>query len=270
MKGRVTGLFLTHDDITLYYDVLGEGEPLVLVHGVVVDAEFYRNAANYLSKYFKVVIFDRRNSSRSSCPKGTSYEIPEQVEDIRILMDTLGIEKTYMVGASAGAILGQVFLQTYPDRVKKLIMYEPALIGMLPDEHEYRQWVAMMKDLIGNKKLNKAMLEFVESLGAQDPRSPQKTEEQSMTEMRNIHPFLKNEYALYMDYQPNIERAIELGDQFVVAVGESSGDAPYASVAKMFAKAVGKEPLYYPGLHNMPYDLPREFALSVIGTFALF
>ena len=58
-------MFIEKDDVSLYYEVRGNGDPLILIHGVIVDAGLYEEAARLLAGRFRVVTYDRRGYSRS-------------------------------------------------------------------------------------------------------------------------------------------------------------------------------------------------------------
>ena len=259
-------MILEKNGVSLYYEVRGEGAPLMLIHGVVVDAWLFERTAKILSKYYKVITFDRRGSSRSIASEDATYDVDAQIEDVKDLLDALKIEKVMICGVSAGAVVGQYFLQNYPERVDKLIMYECPLVSLLDEEDESHQWVDMMKDLIARRKLNTAALKFMQSIGSTDTRAPEKPEEISLREMGNIHHFLKDEYAVFLDYMPDVEKTKALADKIAVVVGEKSGDGPYPVAAKYFANMIGAKLLYYPGYHNVPSELPKEFAINVHGT----
>jgi len=262
-------MFLYKDDVSLYYEVRGEGTPLLLIHGVVVDAWLYAATAKILSKFYKVITYDRRGCSRSKCSEKAVFDMDAQISDIRDLLDALGIEKTVICGASAGAVTGQYFLQNYPERVEKLIMYEPPLLSLMNENDESKNWISMMEDLIQRKKYNTATLKFMQSIGETDARAPQKPGDVMMREMYNIQFFLEKEYSLFMHYCPDIEKCRTLADKIIVAVGEKSGDGPYPAASKRFASLTGAKLLYYPGYHNLPADLPEEFAICVTGTLML-
>lgn len=53
-------------------------------------------------------------------------------------------------------------------------------------------------------------------------------------------------------------------------VGEKSADGSYPTAAKRFAELVGARLLYFPGYHNLPEDLPEEFAVCVLGALKIF
>ena len=258
------------EGVSLYYEVHGEGQPMLMIHGASVDAGLYENAAKLLAKHYQVIIYDRRGSSRSGAEEGVSYELDVQVEDARELLEHLGIKKAILVGASAGAILAHRFLLLYPDMVEKVLLYEPAILTLLEGtEQSRREWVDKVKDLIARRKLNTAMFEFIQTIGEPDARAPKKSDDQSMREMKNLYNFLPLEYETFIEYRPDMEKSKELSDKIIVAVGDGSGDAPYAAAAKRFAELLDKRVLYYPGLHNAPYELPTEFAICVLGTLMM-
>lgn len=263
-------MYLEKEKVSLYYEVRGEGEPLMLIHGAVVDAWLYENAAKLLEKHFQVITFDRRGSSRSLAKEDAAYDMEAQIEDVKDLLDELKIDCVTLMGASAGGIVAHYFLMKYPERVKKILMYEPPLLKVLEDGEESRkEWVEKMRDLIAQGKYGKATLEFMMSIGSADERAPEKPEEVSFREMGNFRHFLKDEFDPFIDYVPDMKKSAALADKIIVAVGESSGDAPYATAAKKFAELLNKKVLYYPGYHNLPAEMPREFAICVLGTFLL-
>lgn len=263
-------MFLKKNGISLYYEVQGEGKPMLMIHGAGMDAVFYENTAKILAKHYKIITYDRRGSSRSTAPKGTSFDLDVQTEDIKNLLEHLRIEKAIFVGASAGAILAHRFLMLYPDMVEKVLLYEPALLPVLEDGEQSKwEWVDTVKDLISRRKFNTAMLEFVNSVGEMDGRAPEKSQEQSFQEMRNLYHLLENEFSAFMEYRPDMEKSKMQADKIIVAVGDGSGNSPYAMAAKKFAALIGKRVFYYPGLHNAPYDLPTEFAVCVLGTLMM-
>lgn len=268
---KITGrymMFLNIENGVLYYEVKGQGEPLLLVHGVVVDAWLYENTSQLLAKHYQVITYDRRGSSRSKCEEGTDYSMDAQISDIRLLLDTLQIDTVTIAGASAGAVLGQYFMQCYPERVKKLVMYEPPLLSLMEDE-ETQNWVAGMKDLIARRRYNKATLEFMLSIGGTDDRAAKKPEDVTMREMANIEHFLKDEYDIIIDYRPDVEKCKSMADKIILAIGEKSENAPYPTATRKFGEMIGVKPLHFPGYHNLPAELPVEFAICLFGVLNL-
>lgn len=263
-------MYLEKKDVRLYYEVYGQGEPLLLVHGVIVDSELYKEAAKLLAGYYQVILFDRRGNSRSTLKEDKPFSIEDQADDIRDLLDALHIDKAWIAGASAGAAAAQYFLKKYPERVNHLIMYEPALLGyMLETSEEFHQWALGIGKLVEKKKYSNAILSFNQHIGYQDPRSPQKPEEFSQRMMENFEYALTVEIPGLIGYKPDLDDMCRHADKITIAAGEKSGETVYYKTALQLSEKIGKKPLYYPGTHNLPYDLPREFAVCILGTMML-
>lgn len=106
----------------LYYEVHGEGSPLVLIMGIGYDATLWGlHQVPALSKEYQVIVFDNRDVGRSSQASG-SYTIADMADDVAALLDGLGIDRTSIVGISMGGMIAQEFALRHPDRLDKLIM----------------------------------------------------------------------------------------------------------------------------------------------------
>ena len=285
-------MFLEKKDVSLYYEVRGTGDPLILIHGVIVDAGLYENAADLLSSRYMVITYDRRGISRSRLKDteesaagesarqiiqkeaGSDAVDPDvfmdaQIQDILDLMDHLQIKGAYFAGASAGAVIGQYLMQRFPERVRHLIMYEPAMLGYMDKEPDVKEWTQDMLELIQKHKYNSAILAFAENIASFDERSPKKAVDVSFREMHNHEYCLNTEFPALVRYRPDLDAMRRMADRITLAAGEKSKGTFYYRSALELAESIGKKAMFYPGYHNLPYDLPREFAVSVMGTLML-
>ena len=262
-------MYLDKEDVSLYYEVKGAGEPLLLIHGVVVDAGLYDRTSELLAEHFQVITYDRRGNSRSKMKEQKAFSMDDQVEDIRDLLDSLGIESAYIAGCSAGAVVGEYFLEKYPERVRHLIMYEPAMLKFLENEPGLKEWVDKINHLLEQRKFNSAILQFAQHIASFDERSPKKDMEIAFREMGNHEHALACEFPGLAAYDLNLEKMKEQAAKITLAAGEKSGNTVYERAAVQLAQRIGKKAVYYPGYHNLPYDLPVEFAICVIGTLML-
>jgi pimeloyl-ACP methyl ester carboxylesterase len=106
----------------IYYEVHGDGEPLVLVMGIGYDASLWNlQQVPALSKRFQVVIFDNRDAGRSS-RAARSYSIADMADDVAGLMDGLDIPHAHLLGLSMGGMIGQEFALRHPDRLTRLVL----------------------------------------------------------------------------------------------------------------------------------------------------
>lgn len=111
----------TANGIELYYEIHGEGEPLLLIMGLSHNAlSWYRSLPKF-SKHFKVIVFDNRGSGRSSKP-AEPYSIELMAEDARSVLDACEVDAAYVYGISMGGMIAQRLTLLYPERVKSLIL----------------------------------------------------------------------------------------------------------------------------------------------------
>lgn len=110
---------LVINDIEINYMIQGEGDYLVLLHGVQGDATSFSHILDSLSDHFTVIAFDQRGSGKSSKPD-TKYTMELLAHDTACLMNALSIESAHIFGISLGGMIGQAFSITYPDMVKSL------------------------------------------------------------------------------------------------------------------------------------------------------
>lgn len=116
------------DQVSLYYEVEGQGKPLVLVSGFSADHTTWRLVAPLLAKHFKVITFDNRGAGQSTVPEG-EYEIGELAQDVALLCRELKIDKANFIGNSMGGYIVQTLAHQYPNLVEKVIISNSALGG---------------------------------------------------------------------------------------------------------------------------------------------
>lgn len=107
--------------INIYYEVHGDGYPVVLIGGLGSQIESWATQVPIYSKHFKVVVFDNRGAGRSEKP-GPDYTTEDMADDTAALMDALGIGSAHVVGKSMGGMIGQWLAIKYPEKVSKLVM----------------------------------------------------------------------------------------------------------------------------------------------------
>ena len=106
----------------LYYEVHGEGQPLILVMGIGYDSTLWTLAqVPALSKKFQVVIFDNRDAGRSS-QATSAYTIADMADDTAALMDALDIKKAHVCGLSMGGMIVMEFALRHPGRLDRMIL----------------------------------------------------------------------------------------------------------------------------------------------------
>lgn len=129
--------FAEVNGIKICYEILGKGDPVVLVHGFSDRKEHFRAQIGDLAKHFKVIRFDNRGAGKSDRPEGT-YTMEVYTDDINGLLDHLNIDKTNIIGHSLGGMIVQNFTLKYPHRINKVVLINtiPGITppGVPPDQ----------------------------------------------------------------------------------------------------------------------------------------
>lgn len=116
MSDAVTG-YLDVPGARLYHEVDGEGLPLTLVHAGVAHLRMWDEQVDAFSSAYRVVRYDTRGFGRT-----TSTDVAfSNRDDLRLLLDHLGIDRTHLVGLSRGATIALDFTLEHPDRVSALV-----------------------------------------------------------------------------------------------------------------------------------------------------
>jgi len=109
----------------LYYEVSGQGRPLVLIHGGLVDQRMWDDQFETLARDFRVVRYDIRGYEKSD--KAT---VPfSHIEDLRQLLLFLGVSRASVVGLSLGGQIAIDFALEHPDMVEALIPVSSSMTG---------------------------------------------------------------------------------------------------------------------------------------------
>jgi pimeloyl-ACP methyl ester carboxylesterase len=104
-----------------YYEIHGQGDPLVLIMGLRRNVEWWYRQIPALSQHFQVIAFDNRGAGRSDKPV-MEYSIGLFADDTAGLMDALNISKAPILGISMGGYIAQELALNYPAKVKSLVL----------------------------------------------------------------------------------------------------------------------------------------------------
>ena len=109
------------NNIELYYEVYGAGQPLVLISGLGYPLWQWHKMVPFLAEHFQVITFDNRGVGQSDKPAGP-YTAQMLATDTAGLLDALGIEKAIIAGHSMGGFVAQAMALDFPQKVAKLIL----------------------------------------------------------------------------------------------------------------------------------------------------
>jgi pimeloyl-ACP methyl ester carboxylesterase len=116
-------LLATDDGVKVYYEDTGSGAPVVFVHEFAGDCRSWEPQVRYLSRRYRCITFNARGWPPSEVPpEVASYSQARACDDIRCVLDGLGIDKAHVVGLSMGGFATLHFGLTYPDRARSLLV----------------------------------------------------------------------------------------------------------------------------------------------------
>ena len=127
--------FAAVNETKLYYEMMGTGHPLVLIHGGAVDRRMWDDQFKVFAQHYKVIRYDQRGAGKSGIPMKRF----SNTADLLGLLRFLKVDKTYLLGLSRGGGIAADFTLEHPDRVDGLVLTSSNLGGM---PEAYRQMLA--------------------------------------------------------------------------------------------------------------------------------
>jgi pimeloyl-ACP methyl ester carboxylesterase len=121
-EGEATVPYVQANNIEVYYEVQGEGEPLVLIPYLAADQACYAYQVADYAKQFTCYTVDLRGAGRSDKPEGT-YTTELFADDVAAFMRAAGITRAHVSGLSLGAATGMWLAAKHPSLVKSLSLH---------------------------------------------------------------------------------------------------------------------------------------------------
>lgn len=109
------------NDIELYYEIHGAGDPLVLIAGLGYGRWSWFKQVPAFSQKYQVIVFDNRGVGGSDKPDA-EYSIKMLADDTAALLKNLGLTRAHILGASMGGFIAQQLAVDYPAVVRSLIL----------------------------------------------------------------------------------------------------------------------------------------------------
>ncbi|WKD85031.1 Esterase YbfF [Polaribacter huanghezhanensis] len=122
------------NNLILHSRILGEGKPLLILHGYFGNGDNWKTIGNKLSDSFQVHLIDQRNHGRSFHADAFDYEL--MVEDLHNYMQHYQLEKVHLLGHSMGGKTVMLFAVEYPGLVDKLMVADISPRGYKPHHQE--------------------------------------------------------------------------------------------------------------------------------------
>ena len=128
---RVRQGLLSLEDARIFYEVVGEGTPILVVHGGPgLDHGYLQPGLDVLATHGALIYYDQRGTGRSVAELDTTaINLDDFLRDMDLLRETLGHQEMVVLGHSFGGILALAYARAYPERTRALILLATAEPG---------------------------------------------------------------------------------------------------------------------------------------------
>lgn len=250
----------TNDGVKLFCRIMGKGEPLLLIHGMMVDADFFYDCAKSLTDRYMVITYDRRGYSRST--KGIDYSLLRQTQDAAQVLQTFAEGPADVVGCSAGAVIALILALNMSQLVRKTILHEIPLFHLANPTAVERKWFEGIRAYLHQGRIERALREFM--IVTED--APDQFSESAIQQYwENGLLFLENEFEGFITFLPKLDDSgCDRGNHDIFcAVGADSGSTYAVRASKALSVLLNTSCISLPGRHNGARDVPEGFANSI-------
>jgi pimeloyl-ACP methyl ester carboxylesterase len=126
----------TRQGVSIEYDDIGNGVPLLLIHGFPLDRTLWRTQIAGLSQLYRVIAPDLRGFGQSSETDSEAVTMEQYAADLKSLLDSVNVKQAVVGGISMGGYIALALYAQYADRVKGLIL---ANTRAVPDTEDGKQ-----------------------------------------------------------------------------------------------------------------------------------
>ena len=262
--------------IRIYYEVHGQGYPLLTITGLGYGAWFWHRFAPLLAHRYRVITFDNRGAGQSDKPDGP-YTLAMMAADAAGLLDALGISRAAVMGISLGGLIAQELVWIRPDLVDKLILAGtmhggPKAVPVTPETQAIMERLARLSEQGGDPAeiAREAILASCPPGFAE--QNPSLVQEQ--IDYRLSNPVPPAQYQAQM--QASAAAALMTEDEVVrrlssirvptlILHGDSDVVVPVINARLLAEKIPGSRLLILPGCgHKFPLEAPEVTAKVVI------
>jgi pimeloyl-ACP methyl ester carboxylesterase len=262
------------DGDALYYEVRGQGPPLLLIPGAGGDADQFAPVAALLADEYTVITYDRRANARSTMHPPQNFEVSQQSRDAVAVLAAAGETSAFVFGNSSGAIIALDMATTQPQAVRAVVAHEPPCARVHPQAKRWQRFfasvyltacrfgssLALIRFIFG---IQVPVLQLIQARRALGPRAQRGERWISAKDAADI--LAKHELLPVTNYLPDVERIKRNGVSVIMAAGAwgLARNTWYVETARILAQQLGCELATFPGHHGSFMDMPDAWAVTL-------
>lgn len=248
----------------LYYEVTGNGLPLVFIHAGVADLTMWDEQVNYFKQFYRVVRYDTRGFGKTiTTEAGVSYS---NRQDLLDLLNFLNIEKAVVIGLSRGGNIATDFTLEFPDKVVGLVVVGSGPNGyeatIPPEEQQLFEQYEELEEKGDTEKIIEFDLKiWVEGFGRPEGERPANTVLEKIRQMQQTNYAKKEPETQARPLNPTAKDRLE-EIKVPTLVVHGGRDASYVGVAarKLAEGVADAQRVFIPEVaHMVNLEKPQEF-----------
>lgn len=257
---------VTVNGTSLYYELRGDGPPVLFISGATGDAGHWTEVADALAGEYTVLTYDRRANSRSPRPENwTAAPIDEQADDAAALLRELGLAPAVGYGNSQGAMILMSLVLRHPSVLRGAVFHEPPYVGVTS---QAEQVGAALQEVVGEgmakggpPMATEMFLRWVAGDETYESFDPDLRDRM----LGNGEVLFGIEMESILTYCPTPEQLAEVRLPCVVAVGADNSDPAathhwFYESARWLADGLGAPLVKTPGAHVPQATHPQALA----------
>jgi 3-oxoadipate enol-lactonase len=252
----------------LYYEVAGEGHPLVFLHAGVADNTMWDEQWDEFAKRYRVIRYDTRGFGKSPVAKDHPFS---NRQDLYELLKHLDVEKAYLVGLSRSGQIALDFTLEHPEMVDALVWVAGGIggyEGAAPSEAEMATFNEM--EALWEKKDWETLAEMETQMWADGPGQPVGRANAAVRE--RVHRMILNNYRMHPEEgkpitlePPAAGRLSEVKVPTLVIVGDLDTSSTQASAEFLANSVEGAKKIVFQGVaHMVNMEEPERFNRVVL------
>jgi pimeloyl-ACP methyl ester carboxylesterase len=249
----------------LYYEVAGEGTPLVLIHGGQCDRRTWDDQFQLFARRYRVIRYDVRGFGKSPPPVRPYSD----VSDLKCLLEYLKVPKAHVIGLSLGGRIGIDFALSHPDKVLSLVAVGPGLSGYQWPEDDQKSVMEMTRAARDEGPEKIAELWLKDPYMAPAMENPSVARRLRVLATDNGPSWLANPFLERPIQPPAAKRLKDLRVPTLVVVGSRDVPDIQKIVAQINREVPGVKKVVIEGAgHMVNMEKPEEFNRAVLPFFS--
>ena len=255
--------YINVDGAQLYYEVAGQGDSVVVIHGFTLDTRMWDDQFKAFSQHYKAIRYDCRGFGKSSVPEKDN--LYSHSRDLKGLLDHLNINNACVIGLSMGGSIAINFTLEYPEYVSSLITVDSALDGYSWTS-EFREWFFSLMSIATESDAESAKEAWMNG-ALFEPAMRDSYVAGRLREMIGSYSgwrFLNDDPQESLVLSPN-DRLGEIGCPTLVVVGEFDIPTFQGIADRIVSEVSGSRKLVIPGVGHMSnMEDPETFNREIL------